>query len=49
MDSPKQKNTGTEEPRFYELEDLWKKADEGESPNRVMSFEETDQTKAQRS
>ena len=46
MDSPKQKSTNPEEPKLYELEDLWKKADEGERPSRVMTFEEMDEAKA---
>ncbi|MGC8549551.1 MAG: hypothetical protein ACP5M4_07605 [Acidobacteriaceae bacterium] len=49
MDSPNQKNADTEEPKKpYELEDLWKKADEGERRSRVMTFEEMDEAKAMR-
>lgn len=32
----------------YDLEDLWKMADEGGKPGRVMSFEEMDKAKAGR-
>ena len=51
MDSSKQKSGDTDQPQFakhYELEDLWKKADEGERPSRVMTFEEMDAAKERR-
>jgi AbrB family looped-hinge helix DNA binding protein len=33
---------------LYELEDLWKMADEGAKPQTAMSFDEMDQAKTQR-
>jgi antitoxin PrlF len=36
------------EPVLYELEDLWKIADQGPKAKRVMSFEEMNVAKAQR-
>jgi len=48
MDSPKPKSTNPEEPKPYELEDLWKKADEAARPSRAMTFEEMDEAKARR-
>lgn len=36
------------EPVLYELEDLWKMADEGGKASRVMTFEEMDEAKARR-
>ena len=33
---------------LYDLEDLWKAADQGGKPSRVMSFEEMNQAKARR-
>ena len=36
------------EPVLYELEDLWKMADEGGGPGGVMTFEEMDAAKARR-
>jgi hypothetical protein len=48
MDSPKQKNTDAPEPKLYELEDLWKKADDGEKSGKVMTFEEMNEAKVRR-
>ena len=36
------------EPVLYELEDLWKIADQGPKAKRIMSFEEMNVAKAQR-
>lgn len=36
------------EPVLYDLEDLWRIADESGKPRQVMSFEEMDETKARR-
>ena len=36
------------EPVLYELEDLWKMADEGDATSPVMTFEEMDAAKARR-
>ncbi len=36
------------EPVLYELEDLWKIADQGPKAKRIMSFEEMNAAKAQR-
>jgi AbrB family looped-hinge helix DNA binding protein len=33
---------------LYDLEDLWRMADEGGKPEHVMSFEEMDEAKARR-
>jgi antitoxin PrlF len=34
------------EPVLYDLEDLWRMADQGDKPNIVMTFEEMDAAKA---
>ena len=36
------------EPVLYDLEDLWRMADQGGQPNGVMTFEEMDAAKARR-
>lgn len=36
------------EPVVYDLEDLWRMADEGGKPKQVMPFEEMDEAKARR-
>ena len=36
------------EPVLYDLEDLWKMADQGSRPTDVMTFEEMDAAKARR-
>jgi antitoxin PrlF len=38
----------TVEPVLYDLEDLWKMADEGAKPQRAMSFEEMNAAKSRR-
>ena len=38
----------TVEPVLHDLEDLWKMADEGARPQRVMSFEEMNAAKSRR-
>lgn len=48
MDSQEKKNADMDEPKLYELEDLWKKADEGERPSKVMTSEEMNEAKARR-
>ena len=36
------------EPVLYEIEDLWRMADEGGKPEGIMSFEEMNEAKARR-
>lgn len=48
MAATPQKDAGTSKPALYELEDLWKKADEGAKSGRRMTFEEMNEAKARR-
>ena len=42
------KDADKSQPALHELEDLWKMADEGGKPGKVMTFEEMNEAKALR-